>query len=285
MTNVRNVLISRMESRELLRGLGLSTYEADVYEALLRLGQAKVQDLARATSVPRPQIYVALGALREKGMCREMRGKVTAYAAVAPGIAFRGLLKQEEAQLKTRAEGIRELDATYQRQGPESMSPDFVQVLRGRQVRHFIDEQTAQAKEELLILMKYTHAQSGKSLEGAARSETALLERGVQVRCLYEAASLEHAEIVPILDRLMERGEQGRVIPAVPLDMMVFDQRAALFSLTTQQGGVTVFAFNHPDLIQVMRLSFEHLWHEGRGLREFLKQRAKGTSSRSAGKR
>jgi sugar-specific transcriptional regulator TrmB len=270
-----------MESRELLRGLGLSTYEAEVYEALLKLGQAKVQDLARVTSVPRPQIYVALGALCGKGMCREMRGKVTAYAAVAPGIAFRGLLKQEEAHLKVRTEGIRGLDKVYQQRKPESMSPDFVQVLRGRQVRHFIDEQAAQAKEELLILMKYTHAQSAKSLEGAARSETALLERGVQVRCLYEAASLEHTEIIPILRRLMERGEQGRAVPSVPLDMMVFDRRAALFSLTTQPGEVTVFAFSHPDLIQVMRLSFEHLWHEGRSLRELLKQRAKGTSPRS----
>jgi len=273
-----------MESRELLRGLGLSTYEAEVYEALLRLGQAKVQDLARVTSVPRPQIYVALGALCEKGMCRELRGKVTTYAAVAPGIAFRGLLKQEEAQLKARAEGIRELDKAHQSRKPESMSPDFVQILRGRQVRYFIDEQTAQTRDELLILMKYAHAQSAKSLEGAARSETALLERGVRVRCLYEIASLEHTEIIPILRRLMEHGEQGRAIPAVPLDMMVFDQRTALFSLATQQGGVTVFAFNHPDLIQVMRLSFEQLWHEGRSLREFLKQRAKGTSSRSAGK-
>jgi sugar-specific transcriptional regulator TrmB len=270
-----------MESRDLLRGLGLSTYEAEVYEALLGLGQAKVQDLARVTSVPRPQIYVALAALCGKGMCREMRGKVTAFAAVAPGIAFRGLLKQEEAQLKSRTEGIRELDEAHQRRRPESMSPDFVQVLRGRQVRHFIDEQTAQAKEELLILMKYAHAQTAKSLEGAARSETALLERGVRVRCLYEVASLEHAEIVPILRRLMKRGEQGRVIPAVPLDLMVFDQRAALFSLATQQGGVTVFAFNHPDLIHVMRLSFEQLWHEGRSLREFLKQRAKDAPSRN----
>jgi sugar-specific transcriptional regulator TrmB len=270
-----------MESRELLRGLGLSTYEAEVYEALLRLGQAKVQDLARVTSVPRPQIYVALGALCERGMCREMRGKVTAYAAVAPGVAFRGLLKQEEAQLKARAEGIRELDEAHRQRKPESMSPDFVQVLRGRQVRHFIDQQAAQAKEELLITLKYTHAQSAKSLEGATRSETALLERGVRVRCLYETASLKHTEIIPILRRLTERGEQGRVIPMVPLDLMVFDQRAALFSLTTQMGGVTVFAFNHPDLIQVMRLSFEHLWHEGRSLREFLRQRAKGAPARS----
>jgi len=273
-----------MESRELLRGLGLSTYEAEVYQALLRLGQAKVQDLARVTSVPRPQIYVALGALREKGMCREMRGKVSTYAAVAPGIAFRGLLKQEATRLKARAEGIRELDEAYQRRAPAGMSPDFVQVLRGRQVRHFIDEQVAQTKEELLILMKYTHTQSAKSLEGAARSETALLGRGVRVRCLYEVASLEHAEIIPILRRLMEHGEQGRVIAAVPLDMMVFDQRAALFSLTTLQGELTVFAFSHPDLIQVMRHSFEHLWHQGRSLRESLKRESKGSGLRSPGK-
>ncbi len=78
-----------MDSKELLRALGLSTYEADVYHALLKLEQAKVQDLTQIVAVPRPQIYVALGALLEKGLCREIRGKVTYYAAVAPSTALR----------------------------------------------------------------------------------------------------------------------------------------------------------------------------------------------------
>lgn len=257
-----------MDSKELLKALGLSTYEADVYQALLKVEQAKVQDLTQVVAVPRPQIYVALGALLDKGLCREIRGKVTYYAAVAPGTAFRTTLRQEEELLKAKTEGVRALDEEHHRLAPESIPPNFVQVLRGRQVKHLIDELAAGAKEELLITLKYAQEQTPKSIAGAVKSETALLERGVRVRCIYEQMSLERPEVRSALSQLAERGEEVRVTQSVPMDMMVFDRRAALFSLTAQRGGVTVFTFTHPSLVETMRLSFDHLWQQGRDLKD-----------------
>jgi sugar-specific transcriptional regulator TrmB len=259
-----------MDSKELLRALGLSTYEADVYHALLKVEQAKVQDLAQIVAVPRPQIYVALGALLEKGLCREIRGKVTFYAAVEPSTAFRSILRQEEELLKVKAEGVRVLDEEHHRLAPESIPPNFVQVLKGRQVKHLIDELTASTTEELLIALKYAQEQTPRSIAGAVKSETALIERGVRVRCLYEQASLERAEVRSALRQLAERGEEARVIESVPMDLMVFDHRAALFSLAAQRGGVTVFEFAHPSLVETMRLSFDHLWQQGRDVKESL---------------
>jgi len=260
-----------MDSKELLRTLGLTTYEAEVYEALLKVEQAKVQDLAQIVTVPRPQIYVALGTLLEKGMCREIRGPVTYYSAVAPGLAFRGVLKQEEEMLKAKAEGLSKLEEEHRRLEPENVPQNFVQVLRGRQVKRFIDELTAETKEELLITLKYTVPQSPKSLAGAVASERAVLGRGVRVRCLYEQASLAQPEIRSALAELAQEGEQARVVESVPLDMMVFDRRAALFSLSTRRD-VTVFCYTHPDLIQVMRDSFEHVWLKGKDVAKALKE-------------
>ena len=259
-----------VNSIELLRALGLSTYEADVYNALLRVEQAKVQDLAQVTAVPRPQIYVALGSLLDKGLCREIKGKVTFYAAVAPGTAFRGTLKQEEELLKAKAEGIRALDEEHHRLSPESIPQSFVQVLRGRQVKNEIDGLVASAKEELLITLKYAQEQSPKSLAGAVKAETALLERGVRVRCIYERQSLARPEVRSALELLAGRGEEVRVIESVPMDMMVFDRRSALFSLNALLGGVTVFTFTHPSLVETMRLSFDRLWEQGEDLKENL---------------
>jgi sugar-specific transcriptional regulator TrmB len=259
-----------MDSLELLRALGLSTYEAEVYRALLKVDKAKVQDLARVVAVPRPQIYVALGALLEKGLCREIRGKVTFYAAVAPTTAFRSVLRQEEELLKAKAEGVRVLDEEHHRLEPESVPPNFVQVLRGRQIRHTIDELTAATAQELLISLKYVQAQTPKSVAGAVKAETAMLKRGIHVRCLYEQAALQHVEVRQALRQLTEKGEEARVIESVPMDLMVFDQRAALFSLAEERGGVTVFVFAHPSLVESMRLSFDNLWQQGRDVRESL---------------
>jgi len=259
-----------MDSLELLRALGLSTYEAEVYRALLKVDKAKVQDLTRVVAVPRPQIYVALGALLEKGLCREIRGKVAFYSAVAPGTAFRSALRREEELLKARAEGVRALDEEHHRLAPESVPRSFVQVLRGRQIRHTIDEMVAATTTELLITLKYVKEQTPKSIAGAVKVETAMIERGVHVRCLYERPALQHPEVRQALRQLTDRGEEARVIESVPMDLMVFDHRAALFSLAEERGGVTVFVFAHPSLVESMRLSFDRLWEQGRDIRESL---------------
>jgi len=259
-----------MDSLELLRALGLSTYEAEVYRALLKVDKAKVQDLARVVAVPRPQIYVALGALLEKGLCREIRGKVTFYSAVTPTTAFRSALRQEEDMLKAKAEGVRVLDQEHHRLEPESVPPNFVQVLKGRQIRHSIDELTAATTKELFISLKYVKEQTAKSVEGAVKAETAMLERGIRVRCLYEQAALQHDEVRQALRQLTDRGEEARVIESVPMDLMIFDRRAALFSLAEERGGVTVFVFAHPSLVESMRLSFDGLWEQGRDVKESL---------------
>jgi len=262
-----------MDSLELLKALGLSTYEAEVYRALLKVDKAKVQDLARVVAVPRPQIYVALGALLEKGLCREIRGKVTFYAAVAPTTAFRSALRQEEELLKAKAEGIRVLDEEHHRLEPESVPPNFVQVLRGRQIRHSVDELSAATAKELLISLKYVKEQTPKSIEGAVKAETAMLERGIHVRCLYERAALQHVEVRQALRQLTDRGEEARTIETVPMDLMVFDHRAALFSLAEERGGVTVFVFAHPSLVESMRLGFDNLWQRGTDVKESLAEK------------
>lgn len=270
-----------MDNREILMSLGLLTYEADVYEALVKLGSARVQELALAVSVPRPQIYVALGKLIEKGLATETRGKVTQYAAAAPGSAFQRTLKREEEALRAKHEFVRKLDRQFRRRATGEIPANFVLVLKGRQVKEFIDRQVAEAAREVLILVKSAQGQSAKSLEGAAQAETAMLKRGVRVRCLYEPAGLSDAAALPYVRRLARAGEKARVVESVPMNMMVFDDRNALFSLTTEQGELTVFAFTHPDLIRVMRNSFQYLWDQGEELRAALSRADRGAAPKT----
>ena len=89
-------------------------------------------------------------------------------------------------------------------------------------------------------------------------------------------ASLEQPEVRSALKELGEKGEDGRVIPTLPMDLMVFDTRAALFSLTTAKD-VTVFAFTHPNLVETARNSFEYLWQQGRDVKETLAARDDGS--------
>lgn len=261
-----------MKTKELLRALGLSTYEALVYEALLKVGKAKVQDLARMTSVPRPQIYVALGKLLDKGMCSEDRGKVSHYAAVAPDLAFRESLTREQRQLEAKAESVKKLAELHARPEKQDVPEDFVRVLKGGQIRELMDTLAREVQSEVLTFFKAAQEQTEASLEGAVKLEESILGRGVRIRCIYEAASLENRQIAPILRRLARAGEQGRVVESVPMNMSAFDDRAVLFTLTTEKGDVTVFAFTHPALVATMKAGFEFLWQQGRGLKAELRK-------------
>jgi len=262
-----------MNTKDSLRSLGLTAYEAEVYEALVRMERVKVQDLAGMVSVPRPQIYVALRGLVEKGVCVETKGPVSLYSAVNPEHAFRQVLKREEAALQAKAEAVKKLELEHQQREREEAPAHLITVLKGAQVKRYIDDMADKAQSEVLILLKSAAGQSTKSLEGAARSEIGMLGRGVRVRCLYEEASLADEQVAAILRKLLAAGEESRVIPSVPMNMMVFDDRSAMFSLASERAGVTVFAFTHPDLVLMMKTGFEFLWQQGRSTKEALSEK------------
>jgi len=255
-----------MRTRELLKSFGLSNYEIDVYEALLGVEGARVQDLARLCAVPRPQIYVALGKLMDKGLCAEHKGRVSHYTAVAPDLVFEGLLRREEEALKARAEAVRRLADETRRPGKAEVPPNFVEVLKGAKIREFMDTVVRGAEQEVLTFLKSAQEKNAESLEGAVALETAILRRGARVRCLYERQSAENPALRDALMRLLRAGERGRVVTAVPMNMVVVDDRAVMFSLTVEKNDVTVFVSRHPALVAAMRASFECYWKQGRDL-------------------
>lgn len=74
-----------MEIKDYLEQLGLAEKEAAVYIALLQLGQAPVQTIARKSGIVRPTAYVILDSLIQKGLCRKgLIGKKTVFIASPP---------------------------------------------------------------------------------------------------------------------------------------------------------------------------------------------------------
>jgi len=52
-----------------------------------------------------------------------------------------------------------------------------------------------------------------------------------------------------------------KVVNSLPMNMLIVDDRAASFSLSHRgNDDVTVFLFNHPILISVMKAGFEYFW-------------------------
>src|SRR6185437_1056075 len=82
-----------------LTQLGLTTYEAKAYVALLGRDSFTAAQVSRQAGLPRQRIYDVLGSLVEKGLASSRPGAVVKYAAVAPELAVDRLVAEHRRQL------------------------------------------------------------------------------------------------------------------------------------------------------------------------------------------
>lgn len=147
--------------------LGLSSYEAKVYRALLGLGPATATEIAAASDVPRGRIYDVLNGLaaREIVAANETR-EPTEYAAVDPEEAAEVLLAERERDLDARRERFQEIAASV----GEDLAP--VQPTTGRFWRatlgseaavSLIEQQFAVAEERIVSVMSGPYANADVS--------------------------------------------------------------------------------------------------------------------------
>ena len=71
-----------------LTRLGLTTYEAKAYLALIRRDSYTAAQVARQAGLPRQRIYDVLGSLVEKGLASARPGDVVKYAVTPPEVAI-----------------------------------------------------------------------------------------------------------------------------------------------------------------------------------------------------
>src|SRR5688500_10445885 len=100
-----------------LTSLGLTSYEAKAYLALIRRDSSTAAQTSRLAGVPRQRIYDVLKSLVEKGFASSRPGAVVKYTAVAPVLAVDALVARRR----------RELDETERsaRQMIDQLTPDF----------------------------------------------------------------------------------------------------------------------------------------------------------------
>lgn len=92
----------------LLRKIGLSDREIDVYLAILPMKIARASAIAKAARQSRSHTYIVLRTLQEKGLVSEVeRGKVTHFVAEAPErlVSYLKNREREAHELQTLVEG------------------------------------------------------------------------------------------------------------------------------------------------------------------------------------
>lgn len=130
--------------------LGLTTYEAKVYAALVLYDQAGARDLIEFLHISKPSIYESLQKLQDMGLVFKKYTKPAVYAPVHPDTALRTLLETHTQAAVIAAE---ELDRLQREKITEEQDEAVWSVYGNTVVEHKIQDLLTKADQEIVCLM------------------------------------------------------------------------------------------------------------------------------------
>jgi sugar-specific transcriptional regulator TrmB len=252
-------------SAQLVR-LGLTTYEAKAYVALVARDSFTAAQVARHAELPRQRIYDVLDSLVNKGMASARPGRVIKYAATAPDIAIKRLVETRRGELNqlenAGARIIEALTAPYAAGQQHSDPLEYIEVLRDpRAINTRFDELQAGAKKEILAFTKPPYAKAPQeNLRGL------LVTRRLEARSLYEKSVFTDPAVVAGVRQFIRAGEQARVVPELPLKLIIIDEAIVMFGMQdpiASGSELTIMVVDHPSLAAVLRMAFNAYWDQG----------------------
>ena len=246
--------------------LGLTTYEAKVYLALIRRGSAPAPQVARIADLPRQRIYDVLASLVEKGLASSRHGKVVEYAATPPNQAIERLIADHRELLAELEEAGTEMAAKLEpafSEGQGQTDPlDYIEILRDqRAINERFNELQAGVENEILVFTKPPYATPPQ--ENVTGLE---VSREHDARSVYELSIFDDEQAAEGVRRFMEAGEEARFCLELPLKLVIIDERIVMFGMedpVAESDGSTILVVEHPALARVLKIAFDAVWSDG----------------------
>jgi sugar-specific transcriptional regulator TrmB len=234
-----------------LHGAGLSAKQARVYAALLTLGEATVQELAKQAGIKRPTTYVILGELKEKQLAFEAKaGAKTVFVPEQP----RALLERVS---QAAADFSKQLPALESLQVPEHSKPRIM----------YLDGPDGFKKIWRLLFMsgakEYLIMTDPQEMLGFVRkryiTDTIIRQKialGIKSRQLI--AFSEYAKEIVAKDKAENR--VSKMVPhtyKLPYTTIIFGDTVAFIS---PAGENVMMVAQSPSFAKTQRATFELLW-------------------------
>jgi sugar-specific transcriptional regulator TrmB len=251
---------------ERLQRLGLTSYEARAYLALLRRDSSTAAETARIAGLPRQRVYDVLSSLVEKGLASTRPGKAVKYSATSPEQALSSLIAQHRQQLADlERETTSMLDALTPAYlaGQEHTDPlEYIEVLRDRRaINERFGELEAGIKDEILVFTKPPYATPVFEHE-----EGLEVVSSHRARSVYEFSAFDDPRSAEAIRRYIEAGEEARFVDELPLKLVIIDVQIVMFGMEDPVGGrsvLTMIVVDHPSLARLLKIAFEAVWETG----------------------
>ncbi|BCJ33521.1 transcriptional regulator [Actinocatenispora thailandica] len=243
--------------------VGLSTPDSRLYAALVAAPGARGGELAAEVGLPVAAVTRRLARLIEAGLASRLPGRPARYLAAAPDVAIADLIGRREDELRDARADMHRLMDTY-RQAARFTHPDqSVEVLVGREaIAARVVELHATARVQVRGFDKPPYLMRSA---GATGGEHRRIREGVRYRVLYDRGALTWpGRLAGDIAAGQRAGEQARSRPALPLKMMLVDDRVALVPITTADRPLdSMYLIHRSSLLDALAALFEAEWDRG----------------------
>ncbi|MFJ3499089.1 MULTISPECIES: LuxR family transcriptional regulator [unclassified Streptomyces] len=244
---------------EALRLLGVGEGARRLYPRLLELGPAPLEAIGAAAGLTGNGLAAAYGELVDAGLASAVADGGDPVAPVPPAAGLEILGRHRAAELDESRITVGGAFEAFRRQRLAAYHDDLVEVVTGEAVGPRMRQAWASAREQIRQLDSPPYF----PLPSATDDALATLARGVTQRVVYSQASLEHpGQLEEAIEPCVEAGEQARVLPSVPVKLLIIDEAYALVSLSIREADVhnSMLVVQPCGLLSALVALFEQTW-------------------------
>ncbi|MFH1054151.1 MAG: helix-turn-helix domain-containing protein [Candidatus Woesearchaeota archaeon] len=214
----------------LLKKLGLNSYEIDIYILLIQHGKLTAKELAKISNVPPTAIYPNLKSLANKKLVFLINKEPLTYKAIDPKIGLNAYKESKNKELEEiEKQAVQELNQIQKSKLVEKNN-DFLNIMKGwNQSANLVKKLLNESKKEFLLM-------SGMTTKTAAVNAEALrnaIKRGVQIRFILVKIQKENKKILQELTKI------GIKIKYYPIDN---------FAVEVKDSEESVIVLRNPEL-------------------------------------
>ncbi len=240
----------------MFESVDLSPSEERVYLALLErapLGSAVADAVGPAVE---PQAARALERLVEKGLAISVPSDPPEFMPVPPEVGIGALVRRSQERLELARLAARKLGDRVGRRHGLQTAPVTVVTGRAEVTATYVRLQDAAEKE---ILGLDTPFAAGEG-PGTDHGELDALRRGVRYRVIYDANTLDRPGRLDAAEALIAAGQDARVLPSLPVRLVVADHRIGLLWGEGGDRAPTAILVRPSAVLDALSWLFEDLW-------------------------
>ena len=234
--------------------VGLNTYEAKAYDALILLGASTASRVAKKSGVPSGKIYPTLDSLQEKGFITITSGRPKTYRAISPEIALGMALASEKERLQSLTKTTEDIIAAYSKREPlkEEKPQDVVETYLGHSAgftRSITLHNQAQRYWKTI-----SHLTINKNhLDACSKA----IKRGVKIQAItnVKETTLERVQ------QWKKRGVEVRFLEELPFRVSIYDDKGVIFRFSHEKSKQYISThLRNVKLAVGMSSLFDSLW-------------------------